>query len=113
MADAQAEMPERKTVIETITLEEPICRDGGKVTELRLRKPRGGDLRGMKVGELMNGDVNTIIAVLPRISDPFITEAEAADLSAEDMAEIAGTLRGFFMTAAQKELWAKMIAGTA
>lgn len=92
----------------TVTLVEPIARDSGAVSSLTLRKPKAGELRGIKLQELMVCDVSTVLTVLPRISDPFITDVEAANLSTEDIAEIAGAVLGFFMTPAQKALIAKM-----
>ena len=59
----------------------------------------------------MQSDVNTLIAVLPRISQPFITDAEAANLAAEDLAEIGGAVLGFFMSPAMKAAIATMSGG--
>lgn len=88
----------RRMATARVLLEEPIEREGGRIEALTLRKPRAGELRGLKVGDLATGDIAAVIDVLPRISDPFITQAEAADLSMPDISEIAGTIMGFFMT---------------
>ena len=85
----------------TVTLANPIPREGGSVTTLTLRKPTAGNLRGLSLQALMQSDINALISVLPRISDPFITEPEAANLEADDIAQIGGAVLGFFMTAAQ------------
>lgn len=93
----------------TITLAEPIRRASGvDVTAITLRKPKAGELRGLSISNIVNSDAGSLITLLPRIADPFITEAEAADLSAEDFAEIGGTVVGFFMSAAQKDMIAQM-----
>jgi len=95
-----------------ITLSEPIQRTGGAAIEaITLRKPKAGELRGLKLQDLMQSDVNTIIAVLPRISQPFITDAEAASLSCEDIAEIGGAILGFFMSRDMKAMIDKMQGG--
>lgn len=96
----------------TVTLEQPIPRESGPVTALQLRKPKAGEMRGLKVGDLFNGEVTAVLALLPRIATPFITDAEANELASEDLAEIAGTVTGFFMTAAQKALVAKMFGAS-
>lgn len=93
---------------DAITLEQPIKREAGDVTRITLRKPLAGELRGIKVGDLINGDVSSVLAVLPRIASPFITEQEAAQLDPADLAEIAGRITGFFLTSAQKTLIAQM-----
>lgn len=93
----------------TIALAEPIKRESGvDVTAITLRKPKAGELRGLSISNLVNSDAGSLITLLPRIAEPFITEAEAADLSAEDFAEIGGTIVGFFMSAAQKQMIAQM-----
>lgn len=104
--DAAATAPPRPF---TITLAEPIRRaSGADVTAITLRKPKAGELRGLSISNIVNSDAGSLITLLPRIADPFITEAEAADLSAEDFAEIGGTVVGFFMSAAQKDMIAQM-----
>ena len=97
-----------ETAPDAYTLEQPIKRDAGDVTQLTLRKPLAGELRGIKVGDLINGDVSSVLAVLPRIASPFITEQEAAQLDPADLAEVAGRITGFFLTSAQKTLIAQM-----
>lgn len=96
-----------------ITLNEPLKRESGDISALTLRKPKAGEMRGLKVGDLFNGEVGAVLTLIPRICDPFITEHEAAELDAADLAEIAGTVTGFFMTPAQKAMVEKMLAGSA
>lgn len=94
-----------------IALVEPLPRAGGDVATLTLRKPRAGELRGLKMTDLMNGDVGAVITLVPRISDPIIAAHEAENLCAEDIAEIAGTIVGFFMSPAQKQMVRKLTGG--
>lgn len=87
-----------------ITLAEPIVRASGHTIDtLTLRKPTAGELRGLKVDDLFNADVTAIITLLPRICEPRIIPQEAERLATEDLFELAGAVRGFFMTAAMKE----------
>lgn len=103
----QARHP-RQPVTVAIDLNEPIEREGGTVGRLLLRQPRAGELRGLSVKDLATSDAAAVIALLPRICDPYITEAEAADLCMQDFAEVAGTIVGFFMSPAQKALVEQM-----
>ncbi len=96
-----------------VSLLEPIERESGPVTELTLRKPRAGEMRGLSLKDLMNADVGAVITLVPRIADPFITDHEAAMLSAEDIAEIGGTIVGFFMTPLQKAMMQELMGGAA
>lgn len=102
MSEAANPAPNVPLAAVTVTLQDPIEREGGPVSKLTLRKPRAGELRGMKLSELVTADIGAVIDLLPRISDPFITQQEAAGLSSEDIAEIAGTIVGFFLNQAQR-----------
>lgn len=98
-------------VTATLTLQHPIQREGGEVGELVLRKPKASELRGLTIQSLMVGDVSAVITLLPRISAPIINAHEAGALEAEDIAEAAGTIMGFFMTTAQKAAIAQALGG--
>jgi hypothetical protein len=54
----------------TIAFGQPIVRDGGPVESVIVRKPKGGDLRGAKLTELMAADVDAVARVIPRITTP-------------------------------------------
>lgn len=96
----------------TIPLVAPIIREGGvNVETLTLRKPNAGELRGLKVPDVVNGDVNTIIALLPRIASPVISQDEAETLDLEDFGEIAGAVFGFFMNREAKAKIAQLTGG--
>ena len=86
----------------TITLETPLERGDQKIEQLELRKPNAGELRGIKLAELLNADVGSILALLPRITSPTLTAHEAAELDTVDFAAITGEVIGFFMSRAQR-----------
>lgn len=95
-----------------ITLAAPLKREGGvDIEHITLRKPNAGELRGLKVPDLVNGDVNTIITLLPRISSPVVSVHEAEQLDVEDLGEITGAIFGFFMNQAARAQIEKMMGG--
>lgn len=111
---AKAPAPEpapRQPQTVTVTLGEPLRRTGGDITELTLRKPRAGELRGLKVEDLFGTDVNTLIVLLPRITSPVIAAHEVEMLEADDLLEVAGAVKGFFMPASLREAMAKALGG--
>jgi hypothetical protein len=79
----------------TIAFGQPIVRDGGPVESVIVRKPKGGDLRGAKLTELMAADVDAVARVIPRITTPAILPHEFYALEADDLAEVVGTVVGF------------------
>lgn len=91
-----------------VTLASPIKRGDTEIASLTLRKPRAGELRGLNLNELLNADVTSIIRVVPRISDPSLTEQEVENLEADDLAEVGGVIFGFFMNQTQKAALAKL-----
>ena len=94
-----------------IILETPIVRGETAIDTITLRKPKGGELRGLSLQDLMKSDVTALITVLPRIALPVITTREAADLEPQDLAACAGAVISFFMTAAEKEQMQVMLKG--
>ena len=92
----------------SVTLSTPIVRGDTSIETLSLRKPRAGDLRGLSLNEVLQSDVSSLIRLVPRISDPSLTELEVENLEADDLAEVGGTIFGFFMSPAQKAALAKL-----
>lgn len=87
-----------------VILSEPVVRGDTKIESLFIRKPRGGELRGLTLQDVINTDFLTLFKLIPRISEPPITQEEAEALDPADLAEIGGVLRGFFMTSGERQL---------
>lgn len=80
-----------------ITLDTPVERGETTISSITLHKPQSGALRGVSVRAVLDMDVETIIKVIPRISDPKLTDAEAARLELPDVMQMGVALAGFFM----------------
>lgn len=65
------------------------------ITELTIRKPLTGDLRGIKLVDFIDLDVNSLAKVIPRITTPSIEEHEVFDLDLTDLSVIAQAVAGF------------------
>ena len=83
----------------TITLSRPLVRGETNITEVTLREPNAGSLRGLRLTDLLNGDVDSVATLLPRISEPSISSNEAVNLAAVDLGQISGEIMGFFQPA--------------
>lgn len=92
-------MKTKETTVNTaeITLDVPIQRGETSIEKLTLHKPNAGALRGVSVRAVLDMDVDTIIKVVPRVSDPKITDQEAARLDLADLAQAGLVLSSFFM----------------
>lgn len=69
----------------TVTLDTPIKRGKTEITEVLLRKPQSGALRGVRLQALMEMDVNAVMAVLPRVSAPALTAQEVNEMDPADL----------------------------
>ena len=86
-----------------IILDEPIKREGGDITEVSLRQPNSGELRGLSLFDLLNMSVNSLQTLIPRISSPSITEAEFKNLCPADLVQLGTEVAGFLATKQQKQ----------
>jgi hypothetical protein len=80
-----------------ITLDTPLVRGESTITAITLHKPNAGALRGVSVRAVLDMDVDTIITLVPRCSDPKLTDAEARKLDLPDLMQMGVTLASFFM----------------
>lgn len=81
----------------TITLDTPIKRGDNEVPSIALRKPAAGELRGVTLTDLLQMDVAALTKVVPRISEPSLTEAEVARMDPADLVQIGGVVAGFLL----------------
>ena len=80
-----------------IPLETPLKRGETEITEILLRKPTAGELRGLSLVQLMNGDAGSVMVVLPRISTPTLTDAEVRGLDVADLSACALEIAAFLL----------------
>lgn len=92
-----------------ITLEFPIARTGGDaITQVEVLKPSTGQLRGVKLIDIMQMDVSAILTILPRVTAPPLDPADIAKLDPADLMQLGGALVSFFGTREdQAEMQAK------
>lgn len=102
--------PTEKPRFVTVALSEPIKRGSTEIATIDLRKPQAGELRGLSMQDVLTSEVTAILKLIPRITNPPLTQPEADALEPEDFAEVAGTIRGFFMTKAERSAIEMMIA---
>lgn len=79
-----------------VTLDQPIKRGAQSIESLTLRKPSSGELRGLHLLDLLQFDVAATMKILPRISQPTITEPEAAGMDPADLLACGQVIAGFF-----------------
>lgn len=90
MSDKQTE--------KTIQLDTPIKRGKTEITEIVLRKPQSGALRGTRLQAIMDMDVNAMMTVIPRISSPALTAQEIAEMDPADLTAMSVEVSVFNLT---------------
>ncbi|MFL7133171.1 phage tail assembly protein [Escherichia coli] len=78
-----------KLTEKTVKLDTPIMRGKTEITEIVLRKPQSGALRGTRLQAIMDMDVGAMMTVIPRISTPMLTAQEMAELDPADLTAMA------------------------
>jgi len=113
MADTSApETPpaaSARKMSDPIPLAEPILRGQQTIESIQLRKPKAGELRGLSIQELMNARTSAVLDLLPRITLPPVTQAEADNLEPEDLAACSGAIIDFFLTPADRKAVEKVL----
>ena len=96
-ANAQAEVTQKRDP-NTVTLDTPIKRGNGEITEVTLRKPNSGELRGVSLAELLQMKVDALQPVLPRITNPILHKQDMATLDPADLVNMGTVVVGFLLT---------------
>jgi len=82
-----------------ITLSTPIERGDTdkkqKIEEVRIRMPSAGELRGTRLAFLQLEDVDSMMVLLPRITEPALNEADLVTMHPGDFAKLTGEVADF------------------
>ncbi|MGL6351962.1 MAG: phage tail assembly protein [Aeromonas sp.] len=81
----------------TVTLDQPITRGETIITDIELRKPKAGELRGLNLADVLQMDVNALTKLLPRITTPALTDAEIGGMDPADFVQLGGEVAGFLV----------------
>lgn len=98
-ADAPVEKNPNRPVI---TLDTPIVRGSTEITEVTLRKPVSGELRGVSLTDLLQMDVLALRKVLPRITTPTLTDHDIGQMDPADLVQMATEVAGFLLPKSAK-----------
>lgn len=85
----------------TVTLSQPVQRDMSAIAAIDVQKPSTGSLRGLALTDVIRMDVNAMLKLLPRVTQPALLPDEVAALDPADLTALAGTVASFFVSAEQ------------
>ncbi|MBS9432198.1 phage tail assembly protein [Photorhabdus hainanensis] len=81
----------------TVTLEEPITRGATTISDVVVRKPNSGALRGARLQALMEMDVDSMMLVLPRVTAPALTKNDLLLMSPGDLINLSIEVVNFLL----------------
>lgn len=80
-----------------ITLDTPLLRGNTAVTEVTVRKPNSGALRGTRLQALLDMDVESMMTVLPRVTTPTLSKTEIMLMEPGDLLQLSVELVTFLL----------------
>ncbi len=86
----------------TVTLDQPITRQGQTIPALNLRKPAAGELRGLSLVSVLQMDVDALAVLLPRITTPTVHKPEVLAMDPADMLAAGIVVAGFLQQRGQQ-----------
>lgn len=78
-----------------IELSSPIVNGKTKINKITIRKPLTGDLRGVKLLNFVDADIDSLAKVLPRISTPTLSEQDVYNMDLADLTNVVVEISGF------------------
>ena len=87
-----------QAIAATIPLDMPLTRGETEITELRLRKPTSGELRGVSLADVLQMQTDALITLIPRLSTPSLTATEVRQMDPADLVQCGGEIAGFLLT---------------
>lgn len=96
MTDTNA-IPLPQIPTERVELDTPLQRGKQTIAVVTVRKPLAGALRGVTLMDVMQMDVQALTKVLPRITDPALTEAEIRNMDPADLVQLGTAVSGFLV----------------
>ncbi|MBS0879009.1 phage tail assembly protein [Pantoea sp. JGM49] len=81
-----------------VVFETPLKRGEMEISQVELIKPTAGSLRGVRLSDLCQSDVDSLLTVLPRITHPALTKPECNNLDPVDLIALGGKVIGFLQS---------------
>ena len=97
VSDQAADAGSAVSLPNVVVLDVPLKRGTGFITEITLRKPNAGELRGLSLQRLHQADADELLKLLPRITTPSLTGHECAQLDPADLSEAGGIVISFLL----------------
>jgi len=88
----------------TLNLSAPIVRGANAISQINLIKPNVAAMRGVSLNALLNMNVDAIVELIPRISEPTLVAMEVAQMDCVDILQAGIVIASFFLPETGLEL---------
>jgi len=78
-----------------ITLTNPLVRGENKITEITVNKPTVPALKGLKMFDVLQMDVDALQVLLTRVTNPVLHKSDFSTMEVADFTELAALAVGF------------------
>lgn len=78
-----------------ITLSTALLRGDKQITDITVNKPTVPALKGLKMFDVLQMDVDALQVLLPRVTSPVLHKADFATMEVSDFTELAAAAVGF------------------
>ena len=83
------------TPVEKVTLPTPLKLDGKEVSEITIRMPKTGEMRGINLGHAAVGNTETMIEMLARVTVPPVPSDVLGNMDLYEFTILATALLAF------------------
>lgn len=93
----------KKNHSKIITLSQPLKRGEQEINQVEVLKPTVQALKGLKMFDVLQVDVNAMEVLLPRITQPKLHKSDFLTMEVEDFTELATVAVGFLGKSSTEE----------
>lgn len=92
----------KKETSKIIKLDNPIKRGDKEITEITVIKPNVPALKGLKMFDVLQMDVDAMQVLLPRVTQPSLHKNDFLNMEVADFTELSATAVGFLGKATEQ-----------
>lgn len=89
--------PTTAPTMTTVILDTPITVGETTITQVQVRKPQAGELRGLSLSALLNLDYAALENLLPRITMPILHKAQIIAMDPSDFTQLGSEVMDFLL----------------
>ena len=93
----------KKDTSTIVKLTQPIKRGDKEFTEITVTKPTIPALKGLKMLDVLQSDVNALTVLLPRVTQPMLHKNDFDSMEISDFVELAGAAINFLVPTSDSE----------